>query len=200
MDFKALEEFLKGPFDYEKGLKLLKKHSKNTFLIKMLSQKQSIFNKKKMLEELSFIAKGQKSTQNSNKNPIKQPEKKPIQNTSGLPKELFELSLKAQDAFKQMRHLHSTLLFLNDRERAQAAFKILELEKICTPIWAAIDNWKRTGTLPPPPQEIKKKLPVSREELLKRKYNLRSYISRGAISYALELEEIEKILNNDKRA
>lgn len=186
MSFQSITKYLLSDQDYKAGIELLNKYSDNSFLKKMLGKGETPYNRKKLIEELRRIeqatAKGSAYKVTFGKE------------YDGLPDEVKELKAKCDAAFKEMRDLHSRLLHFKDKDRAEAAFRILELEAICVPAWADLSHFKRTGKLPKHEKVVPKVKGDTRDGLLRRYYTVRTYISKGLIKYKDELNEIERKL------
>lgn len=186
MSIQSISIWINSSHDYREGLELLEKYSSNGFLKRVLSKSETDYNRKKLFIELSKL--------NGDKIEPKFKISLPGE-YDHLPDQVKDIKQKADAAFKEMRDLHSRLLLLRDNERAQATFRILDLEQICVPLWDQLKYFSEHKKLPLLPGAPKVK-EETREHLIIRRNNVRSYISRGQMHYQAELDEINKKLSD----
>lgn len=156
-DDMELTAWLSSDREYWSGVKLLKKHSSNAFLIRMLSSGEDTYNAEKLIELIADLAEDEKAA------------------AKALPEDVAAMSGRAGQAMDERAALKAQLRVLpGPDERKKAAFEILRLNQELNELFRQLDFYERFGHLPKPDA-----LPDDPVELLKKRGNIRTYISRA---------------------
>ena len=175
-------------FDYDKAFKLYDELTGPSVTKTLLSRGENVFNTKKLKEELLKLQQEGKGT-------IVFPEKE-------VKTEVADLVEEWKKLYKEASFLQQKLLSLDKEPRRLAALKILELFDDITDIWDRLKHFDDTGTLPEERHSMDIKL-TSKEDLLKRRNTLRTYISKARAGikptdriagWEMEIKQIEKLL------
>jgi len=186
MAIAEITKYLQGSEEYTDGVKLYEKFGTDNFLKRLFAKGFGKYNRDRLRSELEKL------------NQVLQDPPAPaarftIENSSAydtLPLEIKELNSKKDSAFKEMRDLHSRLLLMSPRDRSIATFRILDLEKQVKHMWQKLDHYAEHKKIAP--EDPLPVIPSSLADLIRRRTNLRCYVSKGRIKYQVELDLIEK--------
>lgn len=212
-----IEIWLHGNRDYNKGVQLYQKYGRNFNLMRVFLRGEDEYNREKLLYELDIIkhqadqlpisiGKQVNIVEAASNAAAKMPE---YDRTKLIveekPDKYNELHKRWRAAFKLASHLHQTKLVMDihKNERAAATAKIMELfENEISPCWDMIDYFDKNGHFP---ENLKEKKEYSTPaEMLKRRNNLRTYITKfkddvkkmaQVEAWTMELKELNIKLN-----
>lgn len=197
MAIASIEEWIQGTKDYTEGIALFVKYSSNTFLKRNLAKGPTVFNVPKLSLELQLLSDNCQAPVDApgNKKRFKVETK---QQYDSLPDQVKAVKEEERAAFKEMSYLHSRLTQMEQEERKAADFRILALDRICRKLWAKLDYFEEHNKLPEDP--VKEVKVTTAADALKRRNNLRTYISRNLesdkiVNWKAELIELENIIN-----
>lgn len=176
----TVEKWFKGKRDYAEGCQLYLKHGDDEFLKKLFQKSITVFNRKKLEQELRNISDATPDI------PIKKRfEVATKKEYAGLPAEVKKLKEVKDILFKEMRHLHSQLVhYKTDKEREAPAFRILVIVDQLMTYWKKLDYYAEHKKLPQ--EELKVEKAVTPAVAVRRIHTLRTYISRAPQSAKLQ--------------
>lgn len=176
---------------HSEGLQLLESHGGRPVLIRLL-RKETTYNRKRLRRELGQLAEKQSSTSPPSpargpkeipdyRKPVK-PEKYSIGSTERFPERLQPAITRLRELYNIINHLHPLLdqLWMTDRKECHQSVQALikawdELEEI----YRLLNYYDENGEVLPSRYTGKMNyISHDRSELLKRRNNLRTYISR----------------------
>lgn len=167
-------KWLNGEREYWSGVKLLKAHVGESFIVNMLSSGMDRYNQEKLLELITERAE------------VESNEKKQ------LPSDVVSMGARARQAMDERAALKAQLRVLPAATvRRKAAFAILSLNDELNELFRQLDFFDRFGHLPRPDA-----LPEDPIELIRRRGNLRTYVSRAKRAGDVEkLKQLQKELD-----
>lgn len=150
----VIEAWLHGKRDYATGVRLYMQHGTDPAFKKLFTtEAETPFKKQKLFKLLQQISQGSNSPEETSQiigdaqnqsNPSKSWRK--TDNKDSVELGLWE---KYRLTHKQLDDLHSQLLlFNNDDDRKEAAFRILRLDEELDEIIATRDHYRKEGKLP----------------------------------------------------
>jgi hypothetical protein len=173
-------------FDYFTATQLYQKYGKDKFLQTLFSKGPSTYNQDRIKRELEAL--NEKSDA-----PGFASSYIPENEYTLLPESVKNLKFKKDMLFKEATNIHSRLLQMKPKERGKAVFQLLDMWDEIRALWNQLDHYEQHKVLPV--EEVPKiALPLSPVALIKRRNNLRSYLTKGRTKYKAELEQIEKKL------
>lgn len=200
---------------HSEGLKLLESYGGRAVLVRIL-RSETRYNRKRLRRELTELAQRQPQAAESGRRPKEfsdlhkplKPESYAIGNTERFPERLQPALERLREMYKIINHLHPLLdhLWMSDRKECHQSVQALikawdELEEI----YRLLNYYDQKGEILPSRYTGKMNyISADRSELLKRRNNLRTYISRYKSKpsqaeklkgYEEELHQINKALN-----
>lgn len=187
-----IEAWLQGAREYNDGLMLYHKYGNNFNLKRVFDKGPNEYNQEKLLSELEAIKHVGEQVVNtvvvigvpSPSEPVNVPAQNDTYDRSKLlvpekPEKYHQLHNRWKAAYREASHLHQTKLGMDmhKNDRAKAVFRIMEIfEKEITPIWDMLDFFEENGHWPENLNEPKEY--TTPAEMLKRRNNLRTYITK----------------------
>jgi hypothetical protein len=197
----TLTDWIRYPNDIKAGRELFRQHVKKAALYKVLAMRDSVTIRCRMIAELKAVA-GELAMQE-----VKQLERK-LENTESLPPELKPLEIRKSELWRESQALKVQLNFSDSKaERCQLAHTILNNFDEINEIWAVINNWHKTKTLPAAPKDPEVITETDPVKLIKMRNNLRSNISKAKVRpdwieklriWEKQLVAVDKLLNTEK--
>ena len=201
MSVAQIESWLNRDDDYSIGTSFYLRFGDNDFLKNLFAKGESVYNRERLRKELFLITEKFQSTEEpvTAKNVITDDE------FSRLPNEGKELQKQWKAWYSEMNALrHQLPNPMTESIRHKMAIKILELDQKVRDAWRQLDYWRSYGELPKATEgmEYLKNLPVI--DLVKRKNNLATYISKfsklqekasNVEQWRLEFLQIQNILD-----
>lgn len=182
MNFTKIEAWLSGDQDYQQGCALHSNLSNNAFLKAIFAQGPTTFNRSKLRQELERILA---------EKPVEVKSKVITdQEYAELPEEGKAIQKEWKSWYAEMNSLrHQLTNHMTENARHELALKILYLDSNIREAWKKIDYWRKYGEFPKIADDIEnlKALPVL--DLVKRKNNLATYISK----FSNDTSKLEKI-------
>lgn len=177
---ESIKKWLNSSKNYNVGLALYLAHGSDDTIKRALQQGESPYRKELLFKELRAIYERSKTGENNTI--VVRPSSQALPSPAVLanPKSNKDDPYYSEwhPLYKEMMDLRSQLTLLpNDRERGEAAFRVLELERKCRAIWKRRDYYQKTGEHMPEATNTPE--PVSDYNVLqKRLYTLRTYVTR----------------------
>jgi len=184
--------------DYPSGLILYDRYCKNSNLGRILRIGGATGkNRLTLAYELGKVIKPQalQIVQKTAKTFVKQ-DNLVLDNEVKIPASFIEdIRKERKMIYKMLDALHASLPFREKEERRKIAFEILDLDDRLREIMTRIDHYEETGIilLKPDKQEKIKVTGKDTDELLKRMYTIRTYVTR----YKNLLAESESLEDRD---
>lgn len=188
-----VDEWLSSPKDYQAGLDILERANINSAILRMLQKGDSFYNRKRMEKEMQAIKERNIKPPASNSKPKegKKTKADPPNSeqwesslpTGTLPESLSRVMNALRENYAVVNHFHPLLDITYDLDRKKAFEIKLALQSAWEEIelcWRIINYWKANNEVLPS-KYTKSTLTVDISdpaELIKRRNNLRSYISR----------------------
>lgn len=142
--------WLNSSKDYAVGLNLLKAHSSNKFLIKVLESGNDYWNAKSLEKELRKIADESSLKIEKEKPKVIAEEivKKPSEQISA-PLEIQEIIAERKKIYNEGKKLHARLeLYSTNEERLQASLRILEIRRQLKKMWSITNFYDDNKRMP----------------------------------------------------
>lgn len=182
MNYPKIEAWLNGYQDFQEGCSLFSNMSNNAFLKTLFAQGPTTFNRSKLRQELERILA---------EKPV-EVKSKVIndQEYANLPDEGKTIQKEWKAQYAEMNSLrHQLTNPMTENARHDLALKILQLDSKVREAWRKLDYWRKYGEFPKLADDIEnlKALPVL--DLVKRKNNLATYISK----FSNDTSKLEKI-------
>lgn len=199
MAIKAVNSWLNGERNYQKGVQLFKQYGSSKVLADLFASSQNTYTEKKLLQEMQKLnacneAQAVPVAANQPKkrkkdllrlSAFKQKQENTFQpvDLTNAPKALQNLDKRRRQLFQQAAEIKAALdagQFTTSAERYQAVKTIDENfygHRGIQQIWKRIDFWKNHGRFIPF-HANKPKQPVNRTDLHKRLITVRTYLSR----------------------
>lgn len=187
MAIAEIDAWLKNG-DYFTAVQLYGRYGKDKFLVSLFSKGPSVYNRDRIRRELEKINQ-------STGLPTFPASYIPEGQYAALPTSIKEVKERKDILFKEARDLHSRLLLMKPAERYKAKYRILDLWDEINDLWKLLDTYSATGKLPDPPDPVPIDPELSPVQLIGRRNNLRSYITKGRMKYKAELAAIERKLS-----
>jgi len=190
--------WLSSEQDYPSGLILYDRYCKNSNLGRILRIGGATGkNRLTLAYELGKVIKPQalQIVQKTAKTFVKQ-DNLVLDNEVKIPASFIEdIRKERKMIYKMLDALHASLPFREKEERRKIAFEILDLDDRLREIMTRIDHYEETGIilLKPDKQEKIKVTGKDTDELLKRMYTIRTYVTR----YKNLLAESESLEDRD---
>lgn len=204
---------------YEDGLRLYREFGSSSFLLKLFEKGETVYTRERLREELTTLSqeiienpdllqkKGRttKTVSSEPLPPIEVYQRPPVpENTSGYPEELQKKIALKGSLYKKCCFMHSQLLHMksNDERKVAAEFIDSNFKKM-QEIWDELDYYAEHKVLKSSIGYQFEKMTTY--ELIKRKNNLRTYISKHTgneekaaklIEWADQIQVIDQLIEN----
>ena len=176
-------DWLNSDREYQKGLEILKEAKASSIILKLLAKGKSFYNNRLLIKELEKLAEKDKPK------PLpKYQTEKPLAPkisiaSNDVPPEIVEIKKALQEQYAIVNHFHPLMDAYYNRDRKKSFEVKIAIQKAWEEIeelWRIVNYWKENKVLlpnkyskDPAPQEE-----LSKVDLLKRRNNIRTYISR----------------------
>jgi hypothetical protein len=165
-------DWIHNPQDITIGRALFKEQIRNAALYKVFSTRDSEAIRARLVKELRTIAGDQALKE------VRKMERE-LEKAEPLPDELKPLEQRKSEIWRESQALKVELNFCDNKERrCELAHKILNNFDEINEIWAKINNWHKTKTLPTPPPDPEVISETNPVKLIKIRNNLRANISK----------------------
>jgi len=202
-----------GDKDYNSGLELLKQHQASTVLLGILSSGATVYNQIRLEKELRKVAASEQAAPKPPKRQAKPAT--PVVRLSGklskihYPSELHPAVDRQEKLYAFVNHYHPLLDSTYHADKGQCfaiATGLLDAWHEIEEIWRILNYYQHNQVVLPNkynPEDIRP--PLDRAALMKRRANLRTYISKHRANkkraidveeWRAELSEIEKKLGD----
>ena len=194
------KEWLQSNQDYEIGLEILKNAGASPIIWRLLAKSKSFYNCQRLEKEISALIIPPKPKNTANALEEISP-KSEVSSTINYPEALFLAYQRQRKLYAQVNHLHPLLdaTFNLDRKKAfeikvalQNAWQ--EIEEI----WRLLKYWQENQVVLPNKYQSQGLEPeLDKAQMLKRRNNLRTYLSKhqGNPKKALACQDWQKELN-----
>jgi hypothetical protein len=175
MAIAEIHSWLQSERAYADGVSLFLKFSSNDFLKKLFVKSQSAFNRDLLKKELEKL-----SGETASPVQVRKTGDKIRADYYKYPEEIRALIDRKNILHKEMSHLHSRLRSMHQPKRQEAAARIVSIDKELIAIWKQVDAYIASGRLPEKETPTTcKTSPQTLLETIRRRDNLRSYITKG---------------------
>lgn len=138
--------------DYQIGIEILKKHSKNTFLIMSLELGKDSYNENRLRKELETILErfgGEKEKETTKAEiVVKELQLKPSEQLTAID-EIKEVIYHRKKLYNEAKKLHARLEYYTDEnECKEACFRLVELWKEINQLWKISNFYDANNRMP----------------------------------------------------
>ncbi len=200
------QQWLQSAKDYEIGLEILKNAKVSPLIWRLLAKGKSFYNCQRLEKEISALIIPQKPKNRANALsviPIKSAE----QNNINYPEALFPAYQQQRKLYAQINHLHPLLDATYNLDRKKAFDIKLALQNAwqeIEEIWRLLNYWQENQVVLPNKYQAQGLEPeLDKAQMLKRRNNLRTYLSKhqdnpkknlACQEWRQELSKLDKIL------
>tara|TARA_R110002050_G_scaffold201841_1_gene336972 strand:- start:20028 stop:20651 length:624 start_codon:yes stop_codon:yes gene_type:complete len=200
------QQWLKSAKDYEIGLEILKNAKVSPLIWRLLAKGKSFYNCQRLEKEISALIIPQKPKNTANvvsKIPVKNVELGKV----NYPKALFPAYQQQRKLYAQVNHLHPLLDATYNLDRKKAFDIKLALQNAwqeIEEIWRLLNYWQENQVVLPNKYQAQGLEPeLDKAQMLKRRNNLRTYLSKhqgnpkknlACQEWRQELSKLDKIL------
>ena len=200
------QQWLQSAKDYEIGLEILKNAGASPLIWRLLAKGKSFYNCQRLEKEISALIIPQKP-KNRAKAVSQIPTKTLEQTNNNYPEALFPAYQQQRKLYAQVNHLHPLLDATYNLDRKKAFDIKLALQNAwqeIEEIWRLLNYWQENQVVLPNKYLAQGLEPeLDKAQMLKRRNNLRTYLSKhqdnpkknlASQEWRQELSKLDKIL------